>query len=183
MEVTLFPPRLETERLVLTGHTLDDFEPLAGMWSDPLVVRHIFGNVVSTSRESWMRMLSYHGLWPLLGHGYWAIREKSSGRYVGDLGFADFHRVMEPPIRGIPEAGWALAAWAHGRGFATEALAAAVAWLDQQPRFDRSVCLISPDNAASIRVAEKAGYGDPKPMRLNDKQTLLFSRARQGPKE
>ena len=97
-----------------------------------------------------MRMLSYHGLWPLLGHGYWAIREKSSGRYVGDLGFADFHRVMEPPIRGVPEAGWALAAWAHGKGFATEALAAAVAWLDQQPRFDRTVCLISPDNAASL---------------------------------
>jgi len=76
-----------------------------------------------------------------------------------------------------------LAAWAHGKGFATEALAAAVTWLDRQPRFDRSVCLISPDNAASIRVAEKAGYCDPKPMRLNDKATLLFSRARHAPEK
>ncbi len=183
MEPTFSPPQLETERLILTGHTLDDFAPLAAMWSDPLVVKHIFGNVVSTSRESWMRMLSYHGLWPLLGYGYWAIREKSSGSYVGDLGFADFHRIMDPPIKGIPEAGWTLAAWAHGKGFATEALAAAIAWLDDQPRFDRSVCLISPGNAASIRVAEKAGYRDPMPVRFNDKDTLLFSRARQAPKE
>lgn len=177
------PPPLETERLLLTGHTLDDFEPLAAMWSDPLVVTHIFGNLVSTSRESWMRMLSYHGLWPLLGHGYWAVREKSSGRYVGDLGFADFHRVMEPSIRSIPEAGWALSAWAHGKGFATEALTAALAWLDEQPRFERSVCLISPDNTSSIRVAEKAGYSDPTPVRLNDKETLLFSRARRASKD
>ncbi|NLR98647.1 GNAT family N-acetyltransferase [Rhizobium sp. P38BS-XIX] len=183
MEPTFSPPRLETERLILTGHTIDDFEPLAGMWSDPLVVKHIFGTVVSTSRESWMRMLSYHGLWPLLGHGYWAVREKSSGRYVGDLGFADFHRVIEPPIKGIPEAGWAFAAWAHGQGFATEALAAAAAWLDKDARFDRSVCLISPENTASIRVAQKAGYGNPQPIRLNNKDTLLFSRMRQAPKE
>lgn len=183
MKPTASPPTLETERLILTGHTLDDFEPLAAIWSDPLVVKHIFGNLVSTSRESWMRMLSYHGLWPLLGYGYWAIREKSSGRYVGDLGFADFHRVIEPSIRSIPEAGWALAAWAHGKGFATEALAAAVTWLDEQKRFDYSVCLISPGNASSLRVAEKAGYRDPKPVRFNDKETLLFTRARKTAKD
>ncbi|WP_199499919.1 GNAT family N-acetyltransferase [Methylovirgula sp. 4M-Z18] len=171
------PPVLETQRLVLRGHVPQDFEPLALMWSDPIVVKHISGTP-SPPRDCWMRMLSYQGLWPFLGYGYWAIREKASNKYIGDLGFADFHRLIEPSIKGIPEAGWVLAPEAHGKGFATEALAAALTWLDAQDRFDRSVCLISPDNLASIRVAEKAGYSHSKTVRSNDKDAFLFSRAR-----
>ena len=71
-----------------------------------------------------------------------------------------------------------LATWAHGKGYATEALSAALAWLDGQHRFERSVCLIAPTNVASIRVAEKAGYGEPVQIRFNDTDSLLFSRAR-----
>ncbi|RQS71932.1 N-acetyltransferase [Burkholderia sp. Bp8963] len=171
-------PVLETARLVLAGHTADDFDALAAMWTEPAVVAHIGAGTASTPRESWMRMLSYRGLWPLIGYGYWAIREKASGRYVGDLGFADFHRTLEPSIRGVPEAGWALATWAHGNGYATEALTCALAWLDEQHHFERSVCLISPGNVASIRVAEKAGYADPEPVRFNDADTLIYSRTR-----
>lgn len=170
------PPVLETERLILSGHAAGDFEALAGMWTEPAVVEYILGEP-SIPRDSWMRMLWYRGLWPILGFGYWAIREKASGRYVGDLGFADFHRIIEPPIRGIPEAGWALSTWAHGRGFASEALSAALAWLDGQGH-ERSVCLISPGNTASIKVAHKAGFGDPGLVRFNDKNSLLFSRHR-----
>lgn len=69
-----------------------------------------------------------------------------------------------------------LATWAHGKGYATEALAAALAWLDGQQRFERSVCVIAPTNVASIRVAEKAGYGEPQRIRFNDADSLLFSR-------
>ena len=83
-----------------------------------------------------------------------------------------------PSIRGVPEAGWALATWAQGNGYATEALAAALAWLDAQQRFERSVCLIAPTNVASIRVAEKAGYGAPQRIRFNDAESLMFSRKR-----
>ncbi|HDR8920095.1 GNAT family N-acetyltransferase [Burkholderia vietnamiensis] len=171
------PPILDTPRLILEGHPLGDFDALAAMWTEPTVVAHIFNGKPSAPRDSWMRLLAYRGLWPLLGYGYWAIREKASGRYVGDLGFADFHRAIEPSIRGVPEAGWALASWAHGKGYATEALTHALHWLDAQQRFERSVCLIAPTNTASIRVAQKAGYADPVRIRFNDADSLLFSRA------
>lgn len=171
------PPILDTPRLILEGHPLGDFDALAAMWTEPTVVAHIFNGKPSAPRDSWMRLLAYRGLWPLLGYGYWAIREKASGRYVGDLGFADFHRAVEPSIRGVPEAGWALASWAHGKGYATEALTHALRWLDAQQRFERSVCLIAPTNTASIRVAQKAGYADPVRIRFNDTDSLLFSRA------
>lgn len=170
------PPVLDTPRLVLEGHPLGDFDALAAMWAEPAVVAHIGNGQPSTPRDAWMRMLAYRGLWPLLGYGYWAIREKASGRYVGDLGFADFHRAIEPSIRGVPEAGWVLAGWAHGKGYASEALAHALAWLDAQQRFERSVCLIAPANVASIRVAQKAGYADPVSVRFNDADSLLFTR-------
>jgi RimJ/RimL family protein N-acetyltransferase len=171
------PLRIETKRLVLDAHTLADFEPMLAMRSDPEVIRYV-GGVPATGEECWMRLLRYRGLWPLLGYGYWAVREKSSGRYAGEIGFADFHRPVEPSILGVPEAGWVLARWAHGHGFASEALAAALAWLDHATQHRRSVCLIDPANAASIRVAGKAGFGGAQMVRFRDSETLLLERVR-----
>lgn len=173
---TSAPPVLETERLLLSGHSVRDFEPLTAMWQAPAIVDSILGGKPATPRESWLRLLRYRGLWPLLGFGYWAVREKASGRYAGDLGFADFHRATEPSIKGLPEAGWAFAPWAHGQGYATEALTAALTWLDGQQRFSRCVCLIDPANAPSIRVAEKAGFRDRRSALMDGRETLLFSR-------
>lgn len=166
--------RIETERLVLDLHGLDDFEPMAAMWADPDTVRFIGGRV-STRQDAWMRLLRYRGLWPLLGYGYWALRDKASGRFAGDLGFADFGRDMTPSIAGVPEAGWVLAPWARGQGFASEALTAALAWLDAAGH-STSVCIIDPANGSSLRLAGKLGYGDPKPARLMGDNVTLFTR-------
>jgi RimJ/RimL family protein N-acetyltransferase len=150
-------PLLETDRLRLRGHRVGDFSDLAAMWGDPVVVRHIGGRP-STREESWSRLLRYGGLWPLLGFGIWAVEERATGRYVGDVGFADFQRDITPSFEGAPEAGWILPASAHGRGYATEAVRAALAWLDANLAGARAVCLIDPGNDASLRVASKCGF-------------------------
>ena len=168
------PPTLVTPRLLLTPHRAEDLDALAAIWADPNVVRHISGKP-SSRQESWFRMLGFAGLWPILGYGYWAVREKSSGRFMGDVGFADFARPIEPSIAGIPEAGWVLASWAHGQGFATEALSAALAWLDQH-HIDQSVCLINKDNQASLRVAEKTGYIKTADVTAGLEDTVLLTR-------
>lgn len=173
------PPQLETARLILSAHTLADFGPLSAMWADAAVAGQI-GLPPSDGQASWMRMLRYRGLWPLLGYGYWAVSEKGSGAYVGDLGFADFHRPLEPPIDGVPEAGWAFVRAAHGKGYATEALKAVTEWLDGTGRHPRSVCIISPGNLASIRVAEKAGYRPEGTARAGDDDLLLMGRVAGG---
>jgi RimJ/RimL family protein N-acetyltransferase len=51
-----------------------------------------------------------------------------------------------------------LASQAQGRGYATEAVRAAVAWGDAHFHSTRTACIISPDNLASLRVAVKCGY-------------------------
>jgi len=166
-------PPLETDRLLLTAHFVDDFASLAVRWADPEVTKHI--GKPSTPKESWKRLLMYRGLWPLLGYGIWAVREKRSGRYVGDVGFADLHREIEPNIDGIPEAGWVLSPWAQGKGYASEALNAALAWLQREVKCDRTVCLIAPENLPSKRVAEKAGFGSPRVIQYEGAEGLLYT--------
>lgn len=127
------------------------------MWSEPDVVRYTIGEP-SPPQRTWSRILSYRGHWALLGFGYWAVEERVSVRYIGELGFADFKRATQLSLEGMPELGWALVPWAHGKGFATEALSAAVAWADQQLEPHRTVCIIRRENQRSMRVAEKLGY-------------------------
>jgi RimJ/RimL family protein N-acetyltransferase len=169
------PPIVYTERLCLRAHRTDDFEAMAAMWADPIVVRHI-GGVPSTTQQTWMRMLAYAGHWSLLDFGYWAIADRATDAYIGELGFANFKRDVAHDYRAFPELGWALATHAAGKGFATEATRAVSAWGDA--RFDgrRTVCLIDPENAASIRVAQKCGYAFAERVWLKEKQTSLYIR-------
>ncbi len=150
-------PVLTTERLVLRGHRKDDFEDCAALWGDPAVVRYISGKA-STSSESWARLLNYAGHWALLGFGFWAVEERGSGRYVGEVGLADFKRDIEPGFEGTPEAGWVLAPWSHGKGYATEAVEAALTWGGKELGMTRCICMIDPAHKASQRVAEKCGF-------------------------
>ena len=167
---------IETERLILRRHVLADFDECAAMWADPEVVRYIGGRPFSRE-EVWWRLLRYVGHWQLLGFGYWTFRERTTGRWVGEGGFADFHRDIEPSLGDAPESGWALASWAFGRGFATEAMRAIVAWGDAQWGARRTVCIISPENSASIRVATKLGYAEQLRTTYKGSPTILFQRA------
>jgi RimJ/RimL family protein N-acetyltransferase len=147
------------------------------MWSDPGVTRHI-GGKPSTKPQAWTRMLTYIGHWSLLGFGYWAIEEKATGKFVGDIGFADFRRATVPSMSDVPEMGWALAPAFHGRGYATEAALGAVAWADAHFESPRTVCMIDPENVASVRVAEKCGFRTFERTVIDDRATLFLERIR-----
>jgi RimJ/RimL family protein N-acetyltransferase len=105
-----------------------------------------------------VRLLRYVGHWTLLDYGMWAVETRGSGEYVGDIGFFNAKREIDPSLGDEPEIGWVLASHAHGKGYATEAVRAVVAWGDRRFHGARTVCLIHPDNAPSLRVAEKCGY-------------------------
>jgi RimJ/RimL family protein N-acetyltransferase len=86
---------------------------------------------------------------------------------------------MTPSFGEAPEAGWVLAAWAHGKGFATEAMRAAHAWSDAHlERAAHTVCMIAPPNTASIGVAIKCGYVDDGRATYKGSEDRLFRRAR-----
>lgn len=171
------PPVLETPRLVLRPHRVEDFEACAAMWADPLVTRHIGGRPF-TIEESWTRLLRYAGHWTMVGFGYWVVEEKESGAFSGEVGFADYKRALTPPLDGMPEIGWALAPAVHGRGYASEATHAITEWGDAHLGPARTACLIHPENAASIRVARKLGYREARRSAYKGQPTIVFVRDR-----
>ncbi len=169
-------PRLETKRLRLRQHTLQDFDALHAMWGEPAVYRHIAGRP-SSREESWSRLLRYLGHWALLGYGYWAVEERSTGDFLGEMGFADFHRDIDPPFAGRPELGWILKTSAHGKGYATEALTAIASWGDAHFEAPETACIISPGNEPSIRLARKIGFQEKLRTVYKNGTVILFTRS------
>lgn len=72
--------------------------------------------------------------------------------------------------------GWVLAPHAHGQGYASEAVAAALDWGDAHFRGGRIVCLIHPDNAASLRVAAKFNFREYARPTYKDAPGVLLAR-------
>ncbi|WP_181707296.1 GNAT family N-acetyltransferase [Chthonobacter rhizosphaerae] len=168
-------PVIETARLRLRPHAVADFDAMHRLWTDPEVVRFIGGRP-STSEEVWGRLLRYAGLWRLLGYGYWAVEERLTGGFVGDVGLADFRRTIEPPLTGAPEIGWVMDPAVHGRGFATEAVRAVLSWRDKALPPGRTVCLIAPENGPSLKVAAKTGFRPFAETLYHGAPTTLFKR-------
>lgn len=152
-------PVIETERLRLRAHTADDFEASVPMWNDPIVTRFIGGRPY-TREEVWQRLQRYAGSWVLLGHGFWAIEDKATRRLIGEVGIMDAKRDIDPPFGDDREFGWALLPEAHGKGYASEALQAALDWEKRNLGGDCIVALIDPDNAPSIKLANKFGFNE-----------------------
>jgi RimJ/RimL family protein N-acetyltransferase len=168
-------PEIVTDRLRLRAHVLQDFAATAALWADPMVTRFIGGRPFS-AEEAWARLLRYAGHWSYMGFGYWAVEERASGSFVGEVGFAENKRDLQPSIHNIPELGWVLIPRAHGRGYATEAARAALDWGSTHLSAASTVCLIHPENVASIRVAGKCGFSEYSHTTYKNEPTILFTR-------
>jgi RimJ/RimL family protein N-acetyltransferase len=170
-------PTIETARLRLRAHTAADFEACVPIWNDPIVTRFIGGRSY-TREEVWQRVQRYAGSWVLLGHGFWVIEEKASGEVIGEIGIMDAKRAIEPPFGDNLELGWALLPRAHGKGYASEALETVLAWERDVFNAPSVICIIDPDNAPSIRLAQKYGFVENARSTYMNTPTLQFIRRR-----
>jgi RimJ/RimL family protein N-acetyltransferase len=168
-------PVLETERLTLRGHTIDDARNEITLWSDPEVTRYIGGRP-QTDEESWSRLLRYAGHWSLLGFGYWILEEKATGDFIGEAGFSDYRRDIEPALGGVAEVGWALVSSKHGMGYATEAVQAVLKWGREHFGPSLVTCLIDPNHKASMHVAQKCGFQKREIANYKGHSSLVFDR-------
>lgn len=91
------------------------------------------------------------GSWTLLGYGMFSVIERSSGRWVGRVG------PWQPEGWPGTEIGWGLSRAALGRGYATEAAAAAMDWAVDTLGWSDLIHCIDPANEASKRVATRLG--------------------------
>ena len=168
-------PTIETERLILRGQTAQDFPAFARMWADPVVTRFI-GGVPLGEEEAWAKFMRIAGHWTLLGFGFWGIFEKDTGARIGEAGILDVKRDIVPSFHGTPELGWGLLPAVHGKGYATEAVRAIIAWAEGHFGKVRMVCIIDPGNTASLRVAHACGFRECAQTTYKGDPTVILER-------
>ncbi len=168
---------IETQRLVLSRPRLEDMEPVCAMWADPAVTRFI-SPMPLDRRQGWMSVVQMAGHWDLLGYGGWIVREKGTRAFVGSMGFQRFVRGIDASREHLPEAGWVLSPAMWGRGYASEAIGAFLAWGDASLSSDVTLAIVREDNAPSLRVAAKVGYREIGRARYADSPMVLLERWR-----
>jgi RimJ/RimL family protein N-acetyltransferase len=143
--------RLETPRLVVRPWTSADRLTLAGLASDPRVMRWIgegrawSGTEVDAFIALQRRLLVRRGV--CLG----ATVERATGEIVGLAGLQPLGTTDDV------EVGWWLVPSRWGRGYATEIGAAALRFGVLVAGFERVVAVARPENAPSLRVMARLG--------------------------
>jgi RimJ/RimL family protein N-acetyltransferase len=170
-------PTINTPRLSLRAMRAEDFTRFAEIWAMPEVVAHI-GGAPRPKSQSWDSFLRNAGHWQISGFGQWAIQVHRQPQMAGQAGFFFGSRGLGEDFDPFPEAGWVLAPDAQGAGLGFEAAQAAHDWFDRIIA-GRTVCIITPDNAPSLKIADKLGY---RPMRetVMDGETIILM-SRKGP--
>ncbi len=141
-----------TPRLLLRPPSLGDLDPYVEIHEDPEVMPHLSRVGTAAGRAAGWRVVALLiGHWTLRGYGQWTVIERATGQVVGRVGL--WHPEGWPGI----EMSWVIRRRCWGRGFASEAAQAALAYGFAHVATDEFISLIRPDNDRSRRVAEKLG--------------------------
>jgi [ribosomal protein S5]-alanine N-acetyltransferase len=151
-------PILEAPRLTLRPWTRDDIDELFAMWTRPEVRRFLWDDKVIT-RERAEEAVEAFVAQASDGIGGWMILERTEGAFAGFVGL-----IRREP--GDPELLYGLAPEWWGRGLATEAGRAVLAYAFGHVACARVTAATDVPNAASARVLERLG------MRVTHRGTL-----------
>jgi RimJ/RimL family protein N-acetyltransferase len=144
---------IETERLLLRRSVPGDADAIAAYRSDPIVRRYQgWGDTDADTIRA--QIVEMAGRAPGAPGGWvqFTVFERGAGRLVGDVGLSpadDEH--------GVIKIGYTIDPGFQGRGYATEAVKALVAYAFDTLGADVVRAYASAENLPSHRVAEKAG--------------------------
>ncbi len=145
-------PTVKTRRLLLRGQRPDDTEELMAAYANDSYARFITLERRGLSRiEAWRPIALMAGGWAASGFGMWMVEERATGQPVGRVG------PWNPEGWPVFEIGWSIFPAHHGKGYATEAAAAAMVWVHDLLDRDEVGHLIDPANPASEAVARNLG--------------------------
>jgi RimJ/RimL family protein N-acetyltransferase len=147
-------PTLLTERLVMRPFGESDLDDYFAILTSAEVRRALHLPDSLSREDAWQQMASFAGQWWLRNHGQFALEERATGRLVGRAGA---HRPERADWPGI-EIGWTLDRAAWGKGYATEAGAAAIEWVFAHHDVDTLYSMILVENTPSQAVARRLGF-------------------------
>jgi len=147
---------LRTERLLLRPWRTEDEAPLIAINRHPEVQRFLNRPVSEAALHAFHGQLLEH--WERHGFGLFAVESREPADAGALLGFAGVaYPTFLPTLAERPEIGWRLARRAWGKGLATEAALAVRTHAFDALGLPELISIVHPDNARSIRVAEKLG--------------------------
>ena len=150
-------PVLVTERLELWQPQVDDRAGLRAL-IEPGEVRRFLGGMEPDDHDVFMRLLRNAGSWSLYGYGTFVVRERGKADIVGSCGVFHSWRGFGRGLDDIAEAGWIVGKGAWGKGYAQEAMQAALTWFEREHGAQPTLCMIEQGHRASEAVAVKLGY-------------------------
>ena len=141
----------ETERLKIRQFYEKDLGPLLAIMKKPEVMYAWEAGFHKGETRKWLnrQFTRYHKD----GFGYFAVTLKDSGKLIGQAG------LMKSEVDGknVVEIGYVFDNTAWGHGYAIEAARACVDLAFDRIGLDKLYATIRPENAASVKVAEKLG--------------------------
>jgi RimJ/RimL family protein N-acetyltransferase len=164
---------LETSRLLLRHQLPDDGDNLFALYCDPDVSKYI-PDAPRTYEEA-QKELEWH----MNGHpehpelGLWATIHKETGTFIGRCGLLPWTIGQHEEV----EVAYLLAKAYWGQGLGTEVAQAIVHYAFEQLHLSRLICMIDPDNQASVKVAKNIGMTLEKEMQDNMGPYLMYSRS------
>lgn len=161
---------IETERLRLRAMTMRDLDELVALHAHPDVNRFV---PLLDREQAIERLDADERHWADHGHGLLAVIARDSGRFLGRAGLRYW------PQFGETEVGWALRRDAWGHGYATEAARACASWGFRDFDVPYLTAMIRPDNARSIKVAERLAMTPLRSDVLLDTRVLVHAVDRQ----
>lgn len=161
--------KLETERLIIRGYELDDFDNLYAILSDKETMAHYPSTYDENGTRRWLNWCIESD--NAYGHALWALELRDTGEYIGDCG------VTMQNIDGeqLPEIGYHINKRFWRQGYAKEAAAAVRDWFFSQSDCESVYSYMKYTNVASCATAESIGmrkikeYPDP-----NDKICYVY---------
>lgn len=167
---------IETDRLLLRPHSTIDFDDYTELWSSHSAKGVGISGTFLTPEESWARLLRFIGHWHHFDFGPFVVFDKATSSTVGEVGLAHFHRGNGVSFDPFPEAMWKIHSSHHGKGIGWEASQSVMNWFDERHTHNRTVCMISPDNLPSLRVATRLGFHRYSEILYNKRAVILFER-------
>lgn len=149
--------RIRTPRMTLERMRIEHLVEVSRLLRDPRVAATGWpGGEPPSEQEVLMSVEDKERHWERYGFGMWLMRDGETGEMVGRGGLQRTDYVEELDE---VEVGWAVVPERWGEGLATE-LARASAEVAFGPlELQQIVAFTTPDNIASRRVMEKAGFG------------------------
>jgi len=144
---------IRTPRLVLRGWRDADVEPFAAMNADPRVMEHFPARLSSGETAAMVARIRVH--FEEHGFGLWAVEVPGVAPFIGFTGLSRPRFLA--PFTPCVEIGWRLAFDHWGRGYATEAARASLAFGFERLGLGEIVSFTVPANRRSIHVMEKLG--------------------------